>query len=345
MPKKTFLIKNSLTESKIILGEKLKNINKYLPQKKIIIITDTIVNKLYNNNFKNFDVIEIGVGEKIKSLKTITVIIKKLLKLNADRNTFLLGVGGGVVCDITGFVASIFMRGIKFGFVATTLLAQVDASIGGKNGVNFSGYKNTIGTFNQPQFVICDINFLKTLPKKEIYCGLGEIIKHSIISGDNFFNYIIKNINKIKQNNLQVFYELINLSIKLKTDIVNNDETENNKRKILNLGHTIAHAIEKQTNLSHGQAVVAGIKFTVDFSLKKQFISKQQNIKIKNLINSLDLTNAVSVDKKLLISSIKKDKKKNIDNLEFIFVKSIGNVFAETISIKELNYFIKNYNF
>ena len=341
----TFFVKDKNTESKIILGEKLKNINKYLPAKKVVIITDTVVNNLYVDNLKDFDIIEIGLGEQVKNLQTTENIIKKLLDFNSDRNTFLLGIGGGIVCDITGFVASVFMRGIDFGFVPTSLLSQVDASIGGKNGVNFRGYKNIIGIFNQPQFVICDIDLLKTLPQKEINCGLGEIIKHSIIAGNDFFDFINRNIDKIKQNDLTVLYDLIKMSIKLKIKIVNNDINETANRRILNLGHTIAHAIENQTNLSHGEAVTVGIKFAVDFSETKGFISVDENKKIKKLINDLNLVKNIDIDKKQLISAIKKDKKKNKNSINFVFVKSAGNVFYKSILINELEEFINGYKF
>ncbi len=331
--------------SKIILGEKLKNINTYLPKKKVIVITDANVNKLYGEFLKIFDIIEIKPGEKGKTLQTVENIIKQLLDFKADRNTFLLGVGGGIVCDITGFVASVFMRGVDFGFVSTSLLSQVDASIGGKNGINFLGYKNIIGLFNQPQFVICDIDLLKTLPQKEINCGLGEILKYSIISRNGFFDFIIKNIEKIKQNNLSVFYDLIDLSIKIKVNIVNNDEIEKGNRKILNLGHTIAHAIEKQTTLSHGEAVALGIIFAADFSFANGFLSSFETKKIKKLISDLNLVKSVNIDKAKLSESLNKDKKKNKNYIDFVFIKSPGNVFYKTIEIKQIQEFIKTYNF
>ncbi|RLD49006.1 MAG: 3-dehydroquinate synthase [Bacteroidetes bacterium] len=342
---KTFLIKGKKSESKIILGEKLKNINKYLPNKRVIVITDVVVNKLYGDKFNNFDVIEIGLGEKNKTLQTIENIIEQLLDVKADRNVFLLGVGGGIVCDITGFIASIFMRGVNFGFVSTSLLSQVDASIGGKNGVNFLGYKNIIGIFNQPKFVICDVDLLKTLPQNEINCGFGEIVKHSIISGVDFFNFINDNITKIKQNNLAVLNKLIELSIIIKSKIVNSDEQENGTRKILNFGHTIAHAIEKQTNLSHGEAVAIGIKFAVDFSFTNGFLSSDETKKIKKLISNLNLVNFVNIDKTKLSESLNKDKKKNRNYIDFVFVKSLGNVFYKTIEIKQIQDFINTYNF
>ena len=170
------------TKSEILIGESFVNTSRYLPKKNVIIITDDNLHKHYSNDFPDFPVIKIGTGEQIKTLQTIEHIISQLIDLQADRKTFLLGIGGGIVCDITGFVASIYMRGINFGFVSTSLLSQVDASVGGKNGINFNSYKNLIGNINQPKFVICDIEMLYTLPKKEIKNGIAEIIKHSIIA-------------------------------------------------------------------------------------------------------------------------------------------------------------------
>lgn len=336
---------NGVNKSEILLGESFNNIKKYIPKSKVIILTDSNVYKIYKSALSNYNIIEIKAGEDSKSIDVIENIIKKLLNYNADRNSFLLGVGGGVICDITGFVASIFMRGITFGFVPTTLLAQVDASVGGKNGVNFLGIKNLIGTFNQPKFIICDTSFLQTLPEKEIKCGLGEIIKHSIIYGNDFFNFLDKNKDEILQNNNSINHELINKSIKLKSRIVSDDEFDKNSRKILNLGHTIAHALEMQTGISHGEAVSRGIIFAVDFSIENKYITDNKAIKIKNLISDLNLIPNILVDKDLLIKSIFADKKKNNYTIDFVFIESIGKVFIKNIEISILSEFIKNYNF
>ena len=159
-------------DSAILIGERLQALGEYVPEDgQVIIITDTNVRHYYSKDFPSEGVIEIGTGENIKSLDTVQDIYGNLLKLEADRSSFIVGIGGGIVCDITGFVASTYMRGVRFGFVPTTLLSQVDASVGGKNGVNVGGYKNMAGVFNQPEFVICDLNLLRTLPEKEVLSG------------------------------------------------------------------------------------------------------------------------------------------------------------------------------
>jgi 3-dehydroquinate synthase len=170
-------IKGSSRVSKIMVGESYKNVEKYLPSTSVVIVADHNVYDLYHDDFPQYKTIKIDAGERVKTLDTVSFIINELVEMEADRSLFLLGIGGGIICDITGFVASIYMRGVSFGFISTTLLSQVDASAGGKNGVNFKGYKNIIGVFNQPDFVICDPDMLKTLPDEEILNGCAEIIK------------------------------------------------------------------------------------------------------------------------------------------------------------------------
>ena len=176
-----------------MVGEKLENLTSHIPVEKFVIITDENVGRIYRKKFPPCNVIEISTGEKIKNLDTLQYVYGKLLDFEADRSVFIVGVGGGIVCDIAGFAASTYLRGVRFGFVSTTLLAQVDAGVGGKNGVNFRGYKNMIGNFNQPEFVICDMNLLKTLPKREILCGFGEIAKHAFIGDVRMCEFLEQN--------------------------------------------------------------------------------------------------------------------------------------------------------
>lgn len=177
-------------KSNIIFGASFSSFQDFIPKKKqnrTIIITDNNLNRIYGESFNSLPIIEIPAGEESKSMNTIMNIVEQLLDLGADRHSFLLGIGGGVICDITGFVASVFMRGISFAYVSTSLLSQVDASIGGKTGINFNTYKNIIGTFNHPEFVICDLKILSTLPDSEYVNGLGEVIKHALIADNDMY--------------------------------------------------------------------------------------------------------------------------------------------------------------
>ena len=177
----------------IHVGARLADIAQYLPDRPLVIITDKNLKAHYGRVFPEAPVISIGTGEAVKTLTTVEFILKQLMELGCDRSVFILGIGGGIVCDIAGFVASIFMRGVDFGFVSTSLLSQVDASVGGKNGVNVSAFKNMAGVFNQPRFVVCDPTMLHTLPSSEVSNGLAEIVKHALIADAGMLTYIEKN--------------------------------------------------------------------------------------------------------------------------------------------------------
>ncbi|OQX73235.1 MAG: 3-dehydroquinate synthase, partial [Bacteroidetes bacterium 4484_276] len=217
-------VSGETASSEILIGEHISNFKKHLPDGKTIVITDKNVNKLYGRYWIDLPSIVIGRGEGNKTLETAQLIINKLLELNADRSTFILGIGGGIVCDVAGFTASIFMRGLRFGFISTTLLSQVDASIGGKNGVNFKGFKNIVGVFNQPEFVICDPTVLKTLERKEISNGLAEIVKHALIADAEMFGFLEKNSNNLLDLDESVVQKLVTRSVEIKSGIVNRDE-------------------------------------------------------------------------------------------------------------------------
>jgi len=252
-------IRGLQSNSLLLIGESFKNFRKYIPDTQIIILTDNKVNGIYGKYFADYPVIEIGQTEQIKTLSTVEYIIDKLLDFNVGRNSFLLAVGGGIVCDITGFVASIYLRGIKFGFISTTLLSQVDASVGGKNGVNFKGYKNMIGIFNQPEFVICDLQMLTTLDNKDLISGFGEIVKHTLIANAKMFAELEKHTDNVLNLDLSFIEKLVADSVKIKSHIVNIDEKEKGERRKLNLGHTYGHAVEKVLKISHGKAVTKNI--------------------------------------------------------------------------------------
>ncbi|MEA1949641.1 MAG: 3-dehydroquinate synthase family protein, partial [Thermodesulfobacteriota bacterium] len=240
---KTLEIHGSTGDSTIRVGEKLLDLGKYIPSENVVIITDVNVKRFYQNNFPPHPVITIQTGEKIKNLDTVRSIYGELVELGVDRSTVIIGIGGGIVCDITGFVASTFLRGVKFGFVSSTLLSQVDASVGGKNGVNFKGYKNMVGVFSQPEFVICDLNLLNTLPQKEVLCGLAEIVKHAAIGDGDLFEYLEEHYRKALALDSAVIERLVYDSVVIKSAIVNKDEKEKGERRKLNFGHTFGHAI------------------------------------------------------------------------------------------------------
>ena len=221
-------------KSVILIGEQLENLPKYLPVKMPIVITDTEVKRQWGHLFPPGAVFTIDTGEDVKTLDTVSALYDKLLGLGADRSSFIVGIGGGIVCDIAGFVASTYMRGIRFGFVSTTLLSQVDASVGGKNGVNFGGYKNIVGVFNQPEFVICDQKLLKTLPDREFQYGFAEIVKHGAIADEELFVYLEQNWSRALAHDPEVIERLVYDSVIIKSTIVKRDATEQGDRRKLN---------------------------------------------------------------------------------------------------------------
>lgn len=333
---KALEIHGSTGDSIIRIGESLLELRKYIPAEKAIIITDTNVRSFYEKHFPPYDVIEIGTGEKIKNLDTVQVIYEKLMELEADRSSFMVGIGGGIVCDIAGFVASTYLRGVGFGFVASTLLSQVDASVGGKNGVNFRGYKNMVGVFNQPEFVICDMNLLKTLPEREILCGFAEIVKHAVIGDADLFSYLEEHYEKAMELDAEVIEKLVYDSLVIKSSTVNSDEKEKGERRKLNFGHTFGHAIEKTTGVPHGEAISGGMLVASALSEKRGHLPREDLERIQGLLDKLKLPTGLQIDRERVVDALRKDKKRKGDSINFVLLHGIGHAVVEEISIKEL---------
>ncbi|MCX7987626.1 MAG: 3-dehydroquinate synthase [Bacteroidales bacterium] len=327
--------------SRILIGERLDHLTKYLPSStKIVILSDSNIIKFYKHKLPNYPIIEIGTGEGIKNLNTIDYIMGQLIKLEADRTSFLVGIGGGIVCDIAGFAASIYMRGIRFGFVSTTLLSQVDASVGGKNGVNYEGYKNMVGVFNQPEFVICDTSMLSTLPREEYIGGYAEVIKHGCIRSTELFEFLEKNVSKALSYDESTIIYCVAQSVKIKASVVEHDEREKGERRILNFGHTFAHAIEKISTLPHGQAVAIGMNYASYISYKLGMITKNDYQRIRQLIINFQLPVNFSFDTETLLDAMRKDKKREGEDIHLILLSSIGNAIVKPVSYQQLKTFI-----
>ena len=323
-------------KSVILIAERLENLKKYLPVKMPIIITDTNVQKYWGHYFPPGAVITIDTGEEIKSLDTVGGIYEQLLELGADRASFIVGIGGGIVCDIAGFVASTYLRGVRFGFVSTTLLSQVDASVGGKNGVNFGGYKNIVGVFSQPEFVICDQNLLKTLPQREFQSGFAEIVKHGAIADDQLFAYLEQNWSRALEQDSEVIEKLVYDSVIIKSTIVNRDATEQGERRKLNFGHTLGHAIEKTLKVPHGEAVSAGMVLASKLSEKKGYLQSEDSTRLSNLLEKFRLPVELEFNRQQVFEAIGKDKKREGDRLKFVLLKRIGAAVVNEISIQDL---------
>jgi 3-dehydroquinate synthase len=332
----TITVETTSGLSRILIAERLENLQRYIPVAKPIIITDVNVGKLYPLDAMASHVITIGAGEANKTLDTVQEIYAQLLSIQADRSAFIVGVGGGMICDITGFAASTFMRGVRFAFVATSLLAQVDASVGGKNGVNFQGYKNMVGLFHQPVFVICDLEVLKTLPARELSCGLAEIVKHAAIADAELFAFLEKQADRILALDSEAIEKLVLRSVEIKSAIVSRDETEKGERRLLNFGHTFGHAIEKVSGVSHGEAVSMGMVMASALSVKKGLLSTQEDRRLHNLLKRLQLPNNFAASPQKILDAITKDKKRAGDRIHFVLLAGIGNAVVEPIAIEEL---------
>ena len=334
------IINTGSSISRIYVGESLRNISEYTAGRNTVIITDSNVDSLYGRHFNNFNKIIIGEGEENKNLSTLEYIYKKLIDYSADRNTFLLGIGGGIVTDITGFAASTFMRGIPYGFVSTTLLSQIDAGVGGKNGVNFNSIKNMIGTINQPEFVIADTETLATLPEEEIISGMGELIKHILLDGNDSGN-ILESVKDFKADDFvkkdkDSLDNLIFSSLKVKASVVADDEKELGIRRLLNLGHTLGHAVEIAEKIPHGTAVIKGIVFSVRFSVKKGYLDKDKADRIISVLNRILPDCSVAAERSVLKKIIVHDKKREKSSIYFVFLEGIGKPRIEKIKISEV---------
>ncbi|MCK5683793.1 3-dehydroquinate synthase [bacterium] len=332
----SFKIDGKTGSSDIKVGGKLEDISIYSRDRHTVIITDSNVSGHYRDRFGNNEVITIKTGESIKTLQTLEYIYKQMIFFEVDRNSLIIAIGGGIVCDIAGFAASTFMRGLDFGFVATSLLAQVDASVGGKNGVNFDGFKNMIGVFQQPDFVICDLDLLDTLPERELKCGFSEVVKHALIADSNLFNYIESNCTNALGFDKEVIFRMVDDSIRLKSDIVNKDETERGERAKLNFGHTIGHALQYELGLNHGEAVSIGMVYASALSVIKGYHKREDHNRIIALLQNLGLPVDIDFDITEICKAVKRDKKRNQESIKFVLLNGIGDCRFENININEL---------
>ena len=356
------IIKTKSKNYPIIIGENILNntgnlINAQIPGcKKIALIIDSKVPKKISvqvrNSIKNFDnlYIKLNTSEKIKNFKIVSKLINKLLKKNFYRNDCLIALGGGVLGDIAGLTASLVKRGIRFINIPTTLLSQVDSSIGGKTGVNSDYGKNLIGSFYQPEMVISDTHTLNSLPKREITCGYAEILKHALILDKKLFFWLRKNGKKILNlNNKVVIQKAIYQSCKIKSKIVEKDEKEKDLRMILNFGHTFGHAFEATTNfsnkLNHGESVLLGMLCAVEFAFKNKILKNKDLNLIKEHYSKLNLPNKLNKffkkkDVKRIIQFMESDKKNSDSKIKLILINTIG----KGLKSRNFNSFVlKNY--
>jgi 3-dehydroquinate synthase len=306
-----------------------------------ILITDENVFQLQQQKFEGWKTIVIKAGEEHKQQSAVDAIIKQLIEMEADRKTFIVGVGGGVVTDITGYAASVYMRGLKFGFVPTTILSMVDASIGGKNGVDVGVYKNLAGLIKQPEFLLFDYSLLQTLPNEQWVNGFAEVIKHACIKDAILFALLEKFSLHDFTSNTTLLADLIERNVSIKTAVVVNDEFEQGDRKLLNFGHTIGHAIENLHHLLHGHAISIGMVAACNLSEKINGFHFEEAIRIVKLLAKYHLPVDVETEYEKVFDVLKMDKKRSKNEINFILLNKIGEAVIKPIALDELHRHLK----
>ncbi|SNS81372.1 3-dehydroquinate synthase [Anaerovirgula multivorans] len=311
-----------------------------------VIVTDENVDVLYGQKLmqllkdRKVEKIVIPSGEGSKNLQTVEYLLKTMLEYGLTRRSKVIALGGGVVGDIAGFCASIYMRGIPFIQVPTTLLAQVDSSVGGKTGVNMPQGKNIVGSFYQPQTVVIDVETLSTLSKRELISGIGEVIKYGIIYDYNFLEYINKNLSKLFALEEEVIIKVIKRCCEIKAEVVSKDEKEEGLRKILNYGHTIGHALETAThykNYTHGEAVLIGMYYEALMAKKLGYIDESYYKQISETIRKTGISLEIyRTPLPVLIDCMMKDKKNKDGKISFILPEGKGKVTEVLLTREEI---------
>jgi 3-dehydroquinate synthase len=340
MVKRTYKFSNSSTD--FFFAHGISHLRKIIDQKSTILITDQNVFNGHTKRFKGWNTIVLKPGEEFKVQATIDAVIEQLISMEADRKTTIVGIGGGVITDITGYVASIYMRGLKFGFIPTSLLALVDASIGGKNGVDVGVYKNMVGVIRQPSFILHDMVFLNTLPQSEWENGFAEIIKHACIKDVAMFHELEGMTLKKYQNNKTAICRLVQHNASIKAKVVQRDEFEQNERRLLNFGHTLGHALENQYELMHGQAVSIGMTYACHISA--QLAGFKQTPRVVQLIERYGLPSYSIFDKQKVFDVLKMDKKRERKEMNYIVLEKIGKGTVRSIPLKQLEVIINGLN-
>lgn len=309
-----------------------RNVNRYYA---------TFINNIFKTSKNKITKVIIQSTEKNKTFSAVQSIHTALINKNYGRDSVIIAIGGGIIGDVAGFAASTYMRGIKYIQVPTTLLASVDSSVGGKTGVNFGKTKNVIGSFYQPKLVLIDTNFFNTLPKQEILCGIGEIIKYAFLTDEKFFRFVNKNVDNLLSNESKSIVRVITESVAFKGNVVAADEKETGIRKILNLGHTFAHAFEVQQDhkLKHGQAVIVGITCALYLSKELNLVEENDFDKyLKLLLHFSNMVNLSKVDKSKIYRIMQRDKKNRNNKIKLVLFKKVGTIVTDTEVERKLIY-------
>jgi 3-dehydroquinate synthase len=319
----------------IAVGERLSDGLVKLDKAPILLVDEHVLCQHYDQ-FNKYQCVSVPSGERYKTLGTVEHIFRELVNLEADRTALIVGVGGGLTTDVAGFVAATYLREVAFGFISTTLLGQVDASIGGKNGVNLDGYKNMVGTIRQPTFVWCDLTLLETLSRKEYISGIAEVIKYGAIRDEGFLHYLEERMPSLLDLDKGVLEEVVTTSVDIKVDIVQKDEKESDLRRLLNFGHTIGHAIERELKVLHGEAVAVGMILAARLSHSLGLLKSDGVELIERLVKAAGLPSGFDLDPDEIYMNIRKDKKKRGDDIHFVLLENLGHAIVKKIPLRDL---------
>lgn len=317
-----------------------------IAEKKLCIITDSKVKGLYGDDVcavlkdkcRELAVFSFPDGEKSKTLDTVKEIYEFLIQHKFERKDMLLALGGGVVGDITGFAAATYLRGIDFVQIPTTLLAQVDSSVGGKTGVDFDQYKNMVGAFYMPKLVYTNLAVLRSLDDRQYYAGMAEVMKYGLIKNASFYEWLIENMYEIHERNLDILEDMVMKSCTFKKLVVEKDPTEKGERAILNFGHTIGHAIEKAKNfeLVHGECVALGCVAAAYISWKRELLSMDEYYEIRDMFVPFNLPISIdNINPEEILELTMSDKKMEGNQIKFILLKKVGKAMIDSTVTKE----------
>ncbi len=311
---------------KIVVAPLAQALAQLLPEGRVVAIVDAEVDALHNLSELLPESVLIPAGEENKNLQLAQMLWEELIDSKVDRDTFLLGVGGGVVSDLVGFVASTYMRGVRFGLVPTTLMGQVDAAIGGKCAVNVGGYKNMVGLFSPAEFVLCDVQLLSTLPEREFRAGVAEIIKSAIVGDRELFELLERgSLEQLRQDS-GVLAEAVRRAALVKCGLVADDPYDRGVRRLLNLGHTMAHAIESRSDqLTHGEAVAVGLVWASQRAVERGMLSPEEALRIGSVVEKYELPTSISLPEEELWEAMTHDKKASGGKVRLVLPRGVGD--------------------
>lgn len=324
----------------IYLAYGISHLKELTDPKATVLITDENVYNAHSKRFKGWNTIVLKPGEEYKIQATVDAVVDTLIEMEADRKTTLVGVGGGVITDITGYVASVYMRGLRFGFIPTSILGLVDASIGGKNGIDVGDYKNMVGVIRQPSFILHDMVFLNSLPQQEWENGFAEVIKHACIKDAAMFKELESKTLKHYRGRQSSVCELIQKNALIKLRVVKKDEFEKAERRLLNFGHTLGHALETQYELLHGQAISIGMTYACHIS--EQLSGFKQTERVVQLLEKYNLPTYAAFDKQKVFDILKMDKKRERKEMNYVLLEKIGKGVITQIQIDKLSKIIED---